>query len=220
MTDEPKHNDETSHGEQQPSSNRYILIAALAFVAVVAIYIVKTNLESPKSEEVAATQDNNSRILEDGQQSGAMDPDAQRAELEHQIEHIKDILKKDSTNFDAWAALGNMYFDASRHEDAITHYRAALKLKPDDIHVLTDMATMLRAAGRSDTAVTVLNHVIQLDSTLTQAWFNLGVIQSFDLKNQKEALYAWKKFIALSPPSEHTDAVNREIERLEKELGS
>jgi cytochrome c-type biogenesis protein CcmH/NrfG len=106
------------------------------------------------------------------------------------------------------------------HEDAITHYREALKLKPDDIHVLTDMATMLRAAGRPDTAVTVLNHVILLDSTLTQAWFNLGVIQSFDLKNQKEALHAWKKFIALSPPSEHTDAVNKEIERLEKELGS
>lgn len=220
MTEETKHSAEISHEEVQPSSNRYILIAVLAFAAVVAIYIVKTNLEAPKTEQVAATQDNNSRIPDGNQQAGAMDPEAQRAELEHQIEHIKDILKKDSTNFDAWAALGNMYFDASMHEDAITHYRAALKLKPDDIHVLTDMATMLRASGRSDTAVTVLNHVIQLDSTLTQAWFNLGVIQSFDLKNQKEALYAWKKFIALSPPSEHTDAVNKEIARLEKELGS
>jgi cytochrome c-type biogenesis protein CcmH/NrfG len=208
------------HEELQTSSNRYILIAALAFAAVVTIYIVKTNLEAPKTEEVAATQDINSRIPDDAGQVPAMDEAAQREQLAHQVEHIKEILRKDSSNFDAWTALGNMYFDANMHDDAITHYRRALVLKPDDIHVLTDMATMLRAAGRSDTAVTVLNHVIQLDSTLTQAWFNLGVIQSFDLKNQKEALVAWKKFIALSPPSEHSEAVNKEIERLEKELGS
>lgn len=207
------------HEQSPPTTNRYILIAALAFALVVTIYIVKTNLEAPKTEQVAETQGNNSRIP-DGAQAGAMSPEAQRAELEHQIEHIKDILKKDSSNFDAWTALGNMYFDASMHEEAIEHYKHALTLKPDDIHVLTDMATMLRGAGRPDTAVTVLNHVILLDSTLTQAWFNLGVIQSFDLKNQKEALFAWKKFIALSPPSEHTNAVNKEIERLEKELGS
>lgn len=213
--DHTKHDPEESH----VPSNRYILIAALAFAAVVAIYIAKTNLDTPKTEEVAATQDINSRIP-DGAQGGAMSKEAQAEELAHQIEHIKDILKKDSSNFDAWAALGNMYFDANMHEESIEHYKRALVLKPDDIHVLTDMATMLRGAGRPDTAVTVLNHVIQLDSTLTQAWFNLGVIQSFDLKNQKEALFAWKKFIALSPPSEHTEAVNKEIARLEKELGS
>jgi cytochrome c-type biogenesis protein CcmH/NrfG len=207
---------------QHTSSNRYILLAALAFAAVVTIYIVKTNLEPPKSEEVAATRDANSRIPDDGDGQGAsaMDETAQREQFMHQIEHIQDILKKDSMNFDAWSALGNLYFDANMPQDAIVHYRKALILKPDDIHVLTDMATMLRAAGRPDTAVTVLNHVILLDSTLSQAWFNLGVIQSFDLKNQKEALFAWKKFLSLSPPSEHTEAVQKEIERLEKELGS
>ncbi len=216
MTD---HHTEEVHEQSQPSSNRYILIAALAFAAVVAIYIVKTNLEAPQSSEVAATQDANSRIP-DGAQSASQDPEAHRAEIQHQIEHIKEILAKDSTNFDAWAALGNMYFDANMPLDAITHYRRALALRPDDIHVLTDMATMLRSAGRPDTAVTVLQHVLQLDSTLTQAWFNLGVIQSFDLKNQRAALEAWKRFIVLTPVSEHTDAVKKEIERLERELGT
>lgn len=221
MTESEEHGTPQGHEEAHTSSNRYILIAALAFAAVITIYIVKTNLDTPKTEEVAATQDINSRIPDGGTQAApAMDEAAQKEQLEHQIEHIREILKKDSSNFDAWSALGNMYFDASMHNEAIEHYKHALTLKPDDIHVLTDMATMLRAAGRPDTAVTVLNHVILLDSTLTQAWFNLGVIQSFDLKNQKEALIAWKRFILLSPPSEHTDAVNREIERLEKELGS
>lgn len=206
--------------EAHPSTNRYILIAALAFAALVAIYIVKTNLEAPKTEEVAATQDANSRIPDDGQAVGAMDSAAQREQLMHQIEHIQEIVKKDSTNFDAWSALGNLYFDANMPTEAIAHYQHALTLKPDDIHVMTDLATMLRAAGRPDTAVTVLNHALTVDSTLAQAWFNLGVIQSFDLKNQREALRAWKKFIALSPASEHTEPVQKEIERLEKELGS
>ncbi len=219
MTEGTERTAAQEHEHAPGASNRYILIAALAFAAVVAIYIAKTNLETPKSEEVAATQDINSRIPDGGQGAAASD-EAQRAELLSQIGHINDILATDSSNFDAWAALGNMYFDASMHDEAITHYRQALVIRPDDIHILTDMATMLRAAGRPDTAVTVLNHVIQLDPTLTQAWFNLGVIQSFDLKNQKEALVAWKKFIALSPPSEHTAAVNKEIARLEKELGT
>lgn len=193
------------------ASNRYILIAALAFAVVVAIYIVKTNLEAPKTDQVAATQDANSRIP---------DEKAFKEQLQSQISHVHDILQQDSTNFDAWAALGNLYFDADMPAEAIAHYRGALNLKPDDVHVLTDMATMLRAAGQPDTAVTVLGHALNLDSTLTQAWFNLGVIQSFDLKNHKEALHAWKKFLALSPPSEHTEAVQQEIVRLEKELGA
>jgi len=219
MTDGTQQQPMAEDAQPEVPSNRYILIAALASAAVVAIYIITTNLETPKSDQVAATQDNNSRILDD-QDGQAADGAGTQEEMAHQIEHIKAILQKDSSNFDAWTALGNMYFDANMYEDAIVHYRHALILKPDDIHVLTDMATMLRADGRPDTAVTVLNHVLAIDSTLSQAWFNLGVIQSFDLKNQREALIAWKQFIALSPPSEHTDAVQKEIERLEKELGT
>lgn len=207
-------------GQPEVSSNRYILIVALAFATVVTIYIVSTNLETPKTEQVDATQDINSRIPDGEAGASGVDAAALHEELMSQVAHIKQILLNDSTNFDAWSALGNLYFDANMPEDAITHYRRALALKPDDIHVLTDLATMLRASGHPDSALSVLNHVVILDSTLAQAWFNLGVIQSFDLKNQREALSAWKKFLALSPPSEHTDAVNKEIERLEKELGS
>lgn len=219
MTDAEEREKRESHEPSPASSNRYILLAALAFAAVITIYIVKTNLEPPKTADVEATQEANSRIP-DGAQTEATTPEAQREQLLHQIEHIKEILAKDSSNYDAWTALGNMYFDANMPAESIEHYRRALAIRPDDIHVLTDLATMLRASGRADTAVTVLQHVVQLDSTLTQAWFNLGVIQSFDLNNQREALIAWKKFIALSPVSEHTEAVKKEIERLEKELGS
>lgn len=212
-----EHNEPSTHTSEAPqtSSNRYILIAALAFAAVVAIFIIKTNMEPPRTDQVAATQDANSRMPD-----GMIDTAAAREQLMHQIEHIQEILKKDTTNFDAWAALGNMYFDANMPEDAIVHYHRALELRPDDLHVLTDMATMLRAVGRSDTAVVVLQHVLAIDSTLAQAWFNLGVMQSFDLKNLPEALAAWKRFLAVSPPSEHTEAVQEEIKRLEKELGS
>ena len=103
--------------EAQPSTNRYILAAALAFAALVAIYIVKTNLEAPKTEEVAATQDANSRIIDEGQPAGAMDSTAQREQLMHQIEHIQEIVKKDSTNFDAWSALAVVQRRADRIRD-------------------------------------------------------------------------------------------------------
>jgi cytochrome c-type biogenesis protein CcmH/NrfG len=204
--------DEQSHSGQ----NRYILIAVLAFAALMGIYIVKTNLEPPKTEQVEATQAANSRIPMEGDTTTMPSHD----ELLHQADHIRDVLSKDSSNYGAWVALGNIYFDADMPGEAVTHYRRALAIKPGDLSVMTDLATMERATGHPDSAVAILQRVVAADSTLAQAWFNLGVINNFDLKNTREAIIAWKKFLSISPPSEHTEAIKKEIERMEKELGS
>jgi cytochrome c-type biogenesis protein CcmH/NrfG len=136
-----------------------------------------------------------------------------------QIGHIREMLAKDSTNFDAWAALGNLYFDAGMPEDAIPAYHKALALEPSNPNVLTDMATMYRSIKRPDSAISILRQVIAFDSTWQQAWFNLGVIYNFDLKDQQSALVAWRRFLLLNPVSEQSTSVLQEIERIEAELG-
>jgi tetratricopeptide (TPR) repeat protein len=202
-------------GETPTSSgNRYVLIAVLAFVALVTVLLLKKNMEPPKESQ---TPPQAAGPAEQMPAAGA-DPEQARQMALDQIDHVREILSQDSSSFDAWSALGNLYFDADMPEEAIVHYEAALKIKPDDAHVLTDLATMKREAGRPEEAVELLKHVVQIDSALDQAWFNMGVIYSFDLKDQKSALGAWKRFLALNPDSPHTDAVKQEIKRIEKDL--
>ena len=76
---------------------------------------------------------------------------------------------------------------------------------------------MFRAVDMADSAVALLLEVVALDSTWQQAWFNLGVIYNFDLKDQPSALIAWRRFLVLNPMSEQSTAVLQEIERIETE---
>lgn len=205
-----------ANGEVVPQTtphNRFVLLSVLAFVALVTVFLLKKNMEPPKTAP-ADDQTQQSVPTSQSEAEQAM-PD-----MMHQVEHIKDILAKDSSNYDAWVALGNIYFDANKPDEAIDNYQHALAIRSGDINVLTDLATMERAAGNPQKAIEILDQVLKADSTFGQAWFNMGVIYSLDLKDNKNAVSAWKRFIATTPDSPHLDAVRKEIERIESESGS
>ncbi|MEW5702756.1 MAG: tetratricopeptide repeat protein [Candidatus Zixiibacteriota bacterium] len=215
MASESRHDQsDTPDPATGTTSNRYILLAVIAVAVVAAVYLLKSNMEPPQSGST-----------EQSGEVGMTDPDGilmdttMMQELSHQIEHIRSVLARDSSNFDAWVALGNLYFDSRMAEEAIIHYERALQLRPGDVNVMTDLATMQREAGRPSEAVATLARVVAIDSVHPQSWFNMGVIYAFDLKQPEEAIAAWRKFLALSDSSEHTEAVRREIESLEKNSG-
>ncbi|MBD3297479.1 MAG: tetratricopeptide repeat protein [candidate division Zixibacteria bacterium] len=211
MTDDTpqQKSDQTQTDAPQGTSNRYVLIAVLAVVVVVTVMLLRQNMEPPPQQQ--QTQQPQS-----GQEQA--DTQARMEEMQQQIAHVEEILAQDSTNFDAWAALGNLYYDANMPEEAIHHYEEALKLKPDDLHVRTDMATMMRAQGQAEEAVDILDGVIADDSSFTQAWFNLGVIHTFDLKQNAKAVHAWEQYLELEPNSQHADAIRKEIDRMKAEM--
>jgi cytochrome c-type biogenesis protein CcmH/NrfG len=188
--------------------NRFVMLAVLAFVAMVTVYLLKKNMEPPQGDtapqQPAAEQEAMS------QQS--------MEQMMSQIDHISGILAQDSTNYDAWVALGNAFYDANMPEEAIEHYEQALALQSDDIHVMTDLATMKRAIGEAEDAVEILRQVVAIDSTFSQAWFNLGVIHAFDLDDKRGAIDAWNRFLAVAEESPHIDAIRNEIKRMESEL--
>jgi cytochrome c-type biogenesis protein CcmH/NrfG len=203
-----------SDGEITPRTtphNRFVLLSVLAFVALVTVFLLKKNMEPPPADSPSQP------VASSGEQSAA---EQAMPDMMHQIEHINDILAQDSSNYDAWVALGNIYFDANMPEEAIEHYEGALAIRPGDVNVLTDLATMKRAAGDSKGAIAILQRVVQTDSTFGQAWFNMGVIYSLDLQDSRNAVSAWKRFLAMTPESPHLDAVRKEIERIEGESGS
>ena len=139
------------------------------------------------------------------------------AQAAEQIAHIQDVLARDSSNVSAWVALGNLYFDMNQPDEAIERYRVALLLRPDDVNVKTDLATMERAAGRPEKSIELLWDIVSSDSTASLAWFNMGVIYSFDLHDRRQAIAAWRRFLELNPQADQSANVLREIERLEAE---
>jgi len=193
------------------SRNRLVLIAVLAVVVVVTVLLVRQNMEPPPQQAEPQAQAS-------GQASRQQNAEQLLEERMDQISHVEDILAQDSSNFEAWAALGNLYYDANMAEKAVEHYQKALELRPNDLHVQTDMATMMRSQGDSEGAVKLLDKVVSQDSNFTQAWFNLGVIHTFDLKNNSEAVHAWTRYLALDPNSPHAEAITKELERLKAEM--
>jgi cytochrome c-type biogenesis protein CcmH/NrfG len=218
MNPESQHNSsDTSDAPVGASTNRYMLLAVIAVAVVAAVYLLKANME-PRRTGLA---DSGADAVDSGSAGGGMVTDsAVMQDIMQQVAHVRTILAKDSADFDAWVALGNLFFDVHMSAEAIIHYRRALALHPGDLNVMTDLATMEREAGHPAEAVEILKRVIAVDSTHPQSWFNLGVIYSFDLQDPKSAVAAWRRFLALSPPSEHTEVIRKEIERLEKESGT
>jgi cytochrome c-type biogenesis protein CcmH/NrfG len=212
MNTNPAHGSEAQSGQDEPRGrqNRYILVAVLVAVMFVTVMLLRQNMEPPPPQQQPPPQAQG--------ESEPLNSQQRFQQMMEQIAHVEDILSRDSSNFDAWAALGNLYYDANMPEEAIAHYEEALKLQPNNTHVLTDMATMVRAQGDSEGAVTILDSVVATDPDFTQAWFNLGVIHTFDLKDPAKAVNAWERYLALEPRSEHADAVRKEIDRLKAEM--
>lgn len=190
------------------SPNRFVLLAVLSFVVVLTVYILKTNLDIPK----AANVDPGAVASVD-----VSPVDVMAAQAAEQIAHIQDVLARDSSNVSAWVALGNLYYDMNQPDEAIERYRVALSLRPDDVNVKTDWATMERAAGRPEKSIELLWDIVSSDSTASLAWFNMGVIYSFDLHDRRQAIAAWRRFLELNPQADQSANVLREIERLEAE---
>ncbi|MBK9796954.1 MAG: tetratricopeptide repeat protein [Holophagaceae bacterium] len=123
------------------------------------------------------------------------------AEVQARIARIEAAVLADPKNHDAWAALGNEYFDSHQPQKAVDAYAKALALKPDNPDILTDQGVMYRQLGQFDKALAGFQKANKLQPTHIQSLFNIGVVYSADLNKPAEAAKAWNKVIATAPQS-------------------
>ena len=100
------------------------------------------------------------------------------------------------------AALGNLYFDGERYDQAVTWYEASLKLDPSAVEVSTDLAVAYYYTQQADRALAQLDHSLELDPAHLKTLLNQGIIRAFGKQDLKGAAESWQRVVAIAPTSE------------------
>jgi len=110
--------------------------------------------------------------------------------LREQVAEIDALLAANPDDAGLMAAMGNVYFDASRWAEAREWYERSLQVSPGDPNVMTDLAVVFRNLGQSQRTVELLDEVLVVAPTHWQALYNKVVVFQFDLHDHDAAAEA------------------------------
>ena len=125
-------------------------------------------------------------------------------------------LKSDPNNPELLASIGNFYYDAQQFPIAVDYYGKALKAKPSDAAVRTDMATAYWYMGNADDAITEFNKALTYEPNKPNTLFNLGLVKWQGKMDIKGAVKDWEKLLATNPNYEGKDKVEQMIAEAKK----
>jgi tetratricopeptide (TPR) repeat protein len=108
-------------------------------------------------------------------------------------------LESDPNNADLLTAVGNLYYDARQYSTAVDYYGRALKVKPSDVAVRTDMGTALWYMGDADAALTQFDTALSFEPDNPNTLFNRGVVRWQGKQDSAGAITDWKKLLATTP---------------------
>jgi cytochrome c-type biogenesis protein CcmH/NrfG len=126
-------------------------------------------------------------------------------------------LKSDPNNPDLLASIGNLYYDAKQYPIAVDYYGRALKSKPADAAVRTDMATAYWYMGSTDKAIAEFDNALTYEPNKPNTLFNLGLVKWRGKQDRAGAVADWEKLLATNPNYEEKDKVVQMIADAKKQ---
>jgi len=121
------------------------------------------------------------------------------------IQDLQYIVQKDSLNAGAWIELGNLFYDTRRSEEAIDAYAHALKIKPDNPDVLTDMGVMYRNEKMFPQAIECFEKALTIDPKHRLARYNKGAVLLNDLLDRNGAIAEWEMLLKVDSKAVSAD---------------
>jgi cytochrome c-type biogenesis protein CcmH/NrfG len=108
-------------------------------------------------------------------------------------------LQSDPGNADLLTSIGNLYYDAQQYSTAVDYYGRALKTRPSDVFVRTDMGTALWYTGNVDAALLQFDAALSFEPNNPNTLFNRGVVRWQGKQDAAGAIADWKKLLATNP---------------------
>ena len=122
---------------------------------------------------------------------------------------LLDKLKADPANPDLLIPVGNLYYDAQQYPVAVDYYARALKVKPADAAVRTDMGTAFWFMGNADRAIAEFEKALTYVPNNPNTLFNLGLVKWKGKTDAAGAIAAWEKLLATDPNYEQKAQVEQ-----------
>ena len=134
---------------------------------------------------------------------------------ETQVNALKAVAERETSNATPRVQLGNLYFDAERYDEAIKWYGDAIKLSPKDVDVSTDLGVSYYYSNQPDRALEQFNHSLSLDPKHGKTLLNVGIVKAFGKQDLDGAAKAWQEVIRLAPDSPEGQAAKRALDSLQ-----
>jgi tetratricopeptide (TPR) repeat protein len=176
-------------------------IAGIAF-GLIAGWIIGTQqatVRTPEAAPVAAAP-----AADTGPRAAILD--------ETQVNALKAVADRETTNPKPRVELANLYFDAQKFDEAITWYEAALELNPNDVNVSTDLGVSYYYTNNPDKALEQLDRSLKIDPRHAKTLLNVGIVKAFAKQDLEGALKAWQQVIQLAPDSPEGQAAKRALD--------
>lgn len=129
------------------------------------------------------------------------------------LAELKSRVAKNPRDIAALVALGNLYFDASKFDQAIGYYKSALVLDPTNPDVRNDEAAALHATGHDLDALQEIDRVLTERPNFPQALFNRGIVLGA-MGRRSDAVVAYRAFLKVAPNDEHAADAHAAIKEL------
>ena len=158
--------------------------------------------QNPKARPATANQE----IVPPPQAPG---PAQLKEMVDTQSAPLLEKLKSDPSNPDLLAGVGNLYYDAQQYPIAADYYARALRSKPADAAVRTDMGTAFWFMGNADKAIAEFDKALTYVPNNPNTLFNLGMVRWKGKKDAAGAVAAWEKLLATDPDYQGKSEVER-----------
>jgi len=127
---------------------------------------------------------------------------------------LKERVAKNPRDIAALVELGNLYFDATKFDQAIPYYKRALALDPTNPDVRNDEAAALHSSGHDLEALGEIGKVLVERPNFPQALFNKGIVLG-SMGRRSDAIGAYQQYLKFAPHDQHAGDAKTAI----KELG-
>ena len=145
------------------------------------------------------------------------DPAQMKVAADTQAAPLIDQLKSGGEDPRVLAELGNIYYDARQYPVAVDFYRRALKAKPADAAVRTDMATAYWFMGKADLAIAEFDKALAFVPDNPNTLFNRGLVKWKGKKDTVGALADWERLLATDPAYDQKGKVRQMIAEAKKQ---
>jgi tetratricopeptide (TPR) repeat protein len=163
------------------------------------VFAERQPIPPAKAMARAAAQAGQQGGLPDGHPPIEASGDGQQDQrLAQQAAELQQMLAQTPGDPRLMVALGNLYFDAARWQNARLWYERSLEIEGGDPNVITDLAVVYRNLEQPEASLELLDRAIAITPDHWQAWYNKIVVLHFDLHRHDEAAQALARLKAIA----------------------